>query len=328
VDRSLQSLLTSSGAVSTEAEGSLAEIARAILVDKPGEDKRSVREKAGLLALLNLLGIVDAFYSESPESDQEASDAIPSSSSSSSPSLAQSSAPSPSEGPPSLLPALTRLISAASQPDAGPGSQSTHAGVPAPAGGPLSSLLGSLDPALLAGMLGLVSSIARARMPRQPDSGEGAHGDSAVPSGSEGVQEASVRELPPGQPDSAGTSAESPGGSPVAPKAAGPTPASQPSPLQQVLGIDPRVLTLALNLLAELMKSRTLEQKPSEQARQKEPCAGETSVPKTHEASVGTAATRKAPLGPRLYHKPGFGIYRSPNPAHRAKTHPDSPRED
>ena len=313
MDRSLQNLLTSSGAVSPEADRSLAEIARAVLVDRPGESKRSVREKAGLLALLNLLGIVDAFYADaSAEAEPQASSAPP-------------STRSEPENPPSPLSALTRLISSASPADTGSDSQAAHPGISPSAGSPLSSLLGSLDPALLASMVGLVSSIARARTPRQPESGETALGARAAASDAEAAEDTAASQPSSGQPDSPSASVETTEGS-ATPRASPPA-SGQPSPLQQVLGLDPRILTLALNLLAELMKSRTGEQRPVEQAKQREAPAGETVSAVMKERSAGTPGMRKPSLGPRLYHKPGFGIYRSPNLPHHVKARSDRPGE-
>ena len=310
MDRSLQSLLTSSGAVSTEAEKSLSEIAKAVVVDRPGEDKKSVREKAGLLALLNLLGIVDAFYSETAaEKEAPAADVAP------------PSAPNPTESLPSPLSALAKLISSASPPQPTPAdSQASPVGTSSPpTGSALSNLLANVDPAILASMLGLVSGLAKARLPRPPTAAEETSQPLDGAGKSETAQEAGAAEVP--CPQESGPAVPRPATEPgaKAPDQAGLGQASPPSPLQQILGIDPKVLTLVLNLLAELMKARPQEQRSIEQGKGKEVRTGETTTSVQDSSAAPALGVRKTPLGPRLYHKPGLGIYRS---SHPAKAHP------
>lgn len=95
MDRSLRNSLTSSVGTSVEIEKSLSEIARAVLVDAPGDDPTDLREKAGLLALLNLLGIVEAFYCAGTPAAQRTTATAP---------------PTPSDSPFSLVSSLARLI--------------------------------------------------------------------------------------------------------------------------------------------------------------------------------------------------------------------------
>jgi len=314
VDRFLRSLLTSSAGVSVDTDRSLSEIARSVLSDSAGGDPKSFREKAGLLALLNLLGIVEAFYGEMPASMGSKSTALavrdpvvdalvktpspapaqavqtppaaPSQPETSAEEREQAPEPPgqstgqtvPPEGPLSIVSSLAKMLGSMQQqaPPAGGPPQGGTGSAPSVAG-----MLAGADPALIAGLLSAVATMARSRpAPRAPVKVEG-----------EALSEG---------PTESGTQAAEPEPGPEA---------APPSPLQQVLGFDPKVLTLALNILAEIMKSRSAEpkEKPAAEARAPEQMASKTPATDSRQSSSGSA--RKP--GARL-HKPGLGIYRSP----------------
>ncbi|MGE5579536.1 MAG: hypothetical protein ACM3WU_05750 [Bacillota bacterium] len=297
-----------------DTDRSLSEIARSVLSDGAGGDPKSFREKAGLLALLNLLGIVEAFYGEMPAPMGSTSTALgvrdpvvdaliktpapapaqdiqaPPVAPTQPDTDAGQSQPAPcpptqstgqvtaSEGPISIVSSIAKMLGSL-QPHAPPGAGSSQSGTgSAPS---IASMLAGLDPALIAGLVSAVATMARAR----PSSRAPVKVDEQ--SSSEG-------------PTESGTSAAEPEPSPE------PAP---PSPLQQVLGIDPKVLTLALNVLAEIMKSRSFEpkEKPVAESRASEQAASKTL---SIEPRLAPSVTTRKP-GARL-HKPGLGIYRSP----------------
>ncbi len=75
MDKCLRSLLISlAGAEQAVDRGSLSELARAFLADESIQTPESLREKAGLLALLNLMGIVETFYNTGDSVEHEFSD--------------------------------------------------------------------------------------------------------------------------------------------------------------------------------------------------------------------------------------------------------------
>lgn len=359
MDRFLRSLLTSSAGASMEAEKSLSEIARAVLVDRPEGDPRSLREKAGLLALLNLLGIVEAFYGV-PDQDRESAPKPKAAEPAKGSELTPMTGPAPAraaqpplsqaqpgqaapaapalapDSPLSMVSALARLMATAAS------SQTTQtgpqAGAPAAAGTQAATSpagpFGGFDPTLIASVLGLMSGLAKPRLPRpptkvegepveataggsKPDAKEGGETEAAVP-GAERTAEA-------GNQPVSDTGEAVPDLVTRGPAATGPLGLSQatpPSPLQQVLGVDPKVLTLVLNLVAELMKSRAGEQK--EKAAESKPEKDDRKVegpvtPPLDTRGAVPMSPRRSLLGPRLYHKPGLGIYRSaqrvPKPA-------------
>lgn len=283
-------------------DGPLSEIARSVLVDKAAGDVKSFREKAGLLALLNLLGIVEAFYGVVPAEDDGATaiavrdpavDALikaPAGESEAPPPAHGVPAPSsPPVGPISIVSGLSKLLGSMQPPAGAAGAQAEPGSAAAPqtGGSPISSLLSNLDPALIASVLGVVASMARARPARAPIKVEAQSAESA--------------------PGESGTPAAEPEPSPEA---------APPSPLQQLLGIDPKVITLVLNVLAELMKSRqAAEQKDKPAAGQAAGATGEARAeqsvarPASEARSHPPATARKSALRP---HKPGLGIYRSP----------------
>jgi hypothetical protein len=293
VDRFLRNLLTSSAGDSADTEGTLSEIARSVLADGSDGDPKSFREKAGLLALLNLLGIVEAFYTPvlAPAQAAQTTPVAPQQTGSD----ARQSLPAPSppdegagqaatpEGPPSLVSGLAKmLVGMQPQVSLGPGSaQGMAGGAP-----PIASMLSNMDPALIAGLVSAVATMARSRP------------SSKTPVRTDGQTSSE-------DPCESDTSAAEPEPSPEA---------APPSPLQQVLGIDPKILTLALNVLAEVMRSRASETKdrPAAEVRASEQDAPRTLSVDPRSASPGMA--RKP--GTRL-HKPGLGIYRSPRSAIR-----------
>lgn len=279
-----------------DTDKTLSEIARSVLTGNPAADPGSLREKAGLLALLNLLGIVESFYGEG--------NAVRTSMN-----LIRSIAERPTsvERPKepdlasSVMSLATKLLS---------GSQGE------PQETSPSSSQGSLDPALISTLIGAMSAMSKSRgqAPRPgkaseagpdqcetdkspDDDGEGAAGSESVTDGEE--VSAKTEKLPQNR------SAPSP-----------------PSTLQQILGIDPRIITLALNVLADLMKSRGagpsekhesgaatsppegIERLPGPFRERNQPAADIVLASGGDTAAVPTARKQK------LYHKPGLGIYR------------------
>ncbi len=320
MDNSLRSLLTSSVGDLMDTDGSLSEIARSILIDKSAQGANSVREKAGLLALINLLGIVDAFYKETdtgegretvqvsqgaasaeiaktPKATEAAGmaeaprttgpdpalDALMKAPPSALPQSQPSAQPQwGPEGPVSIVSSLSKLLGGAQAP-AHPEGPST--GEEAPDGTPsLGSILSSLDPSAIAGMVGALASLAKPRPARQT----GKIGET---------------------PSDISTSTA-------------PDPAP-PSPLHQALGIDPKILTLILNVAAEFMKNRNTEPKDK---------PGETRTPAEKPAKLqvsGPHVPGERPAKPQITkgfpgqepsarrsafrpHRPGLGISRSP----------------
>ncbi len=294
-----------------DTEKTLSEIARSVLVSSPESDQKTLREKAGVLALLNLLGIVLSFYGDS-QGAQSSMGLL------SSLALAPGA---PSVEKPKEPDLLSSIISLAGKLLGGTQGQ------------------GGIDPSLIGTLMGSLSALstARAMSPRPQVS----TADTAIsPAGSRG---------PAGQGDSSDGSAESeaPGqrtsesdadspeeGTPIEdggqggerqtaveaspPQKAAPPPGQSPqqSPLQQILGIDPRIITLALNVLADLMKAKNAAQ--SERSSSYEgklasgprPGAGDAEVTVTPDGkTVVIPKARKQPRE-RLYHKPGLGIYR------------------
>lgn len=331
MDRFLRSLLTSSGAADMDGDKSLSDIARSVLVDSPDGDARSLREKAGLIALLNLLGIVESFYGEASESvsretkddqpgpagmapatqaSQTGGAAAPGDSA-----VQTGSAPPPTgiENPLSMVSGLARMLSSVmGSPQAG---AQQAGGSPPPASGGLPGALGGLDPALIASMLGLVSAMAKTRPQVKAPTKVVATEAQAPAEGGPDVEF-------PAAPADEGQA------EPQEKPAAGQSPAS---PLQQILGIDPRVLTIILNLVADLMKNRPAGA-PASQAPAAQPQVGSTAqaaagAQPPASAAAAAHATAQSPDGApvkeaaepapkrispplRRYHRPGLGIYR------------------
>ncbi len=339
MDRFLRSLLTSSVGASVDTDKSLSEIARSVLAESPEGDGKTLREKAGLLALLNLLGIVEAFYGEMPVSEETAIKlataappaAQPATSARdvavgsllqtppqpSTPAVAPSGAPA---SPISIASTLAKLIGSMQPPaQAQPQQQQPASQATAPAaasGSPLANILGSLDPAMIASILGLISTLAKPRpAARAVTKVEAQAADGAVQEGE------TAEPAPAGDADSPGTAPDQAGGEKAGAPANAPT---GPSPLQQLLGIDPKFLTLILNVLAEVMKARQLEAKD----KPAEPKAGREE--RSSEPAASAAEARPAPVARRTpgfrAHRPGLGIYRSAPAAAKAEPVPAKDR--
>ncbi len=274
MDRFLRNLLTSSAGVDlVTSDSTLSEIARSLLADGSGEDQRSLREKAGLLALLNLLGIVESFYGEGSYFGEGQ--------------FAEETAIT------TMKPAETQNLQSiqAEPPDIGSAREPIT-----PLFSILSKLLagqGSMDPAMLTSLIGLVSSLSKvfpgkASVPDEQESEEGSkHED---PDQAEGV----------------------------APEAGITRKLEHVSPLQQILGMDPKLLTAILNFIANMdfMRSKT-SQEPKvppvpESAPEVQDIAPEATPVRLSEdkRQLVVAKSRPKPSAPRTGHKPGFGIYR------------------
>lgn len=64
MDKFLKNLLTFLDETKLEDENVFLRAAKNLLADEPGESQKTVREKAGFLALLNLLRILQMFFDE------------------------------------------------------------------------------------------------------------------------------------------------------------------------------------------------------------------------------------------------------------------------
>ncbi len=284
-----------------ETDKTLSDIARSVLVSSPESDQRSFREKAGLLALLNLIGIVESFYGDGQG--------------------AQSSA--------GLLSSLALGSGAvAPQRTKEPDLVSSIMGLAGKLFGGREGQ-GGIDPAMIGTLMGALSALSKARTlaPRYaapatgsgltgetgtdapPDSPDGSEGQSE-PIGENGVETGDGESTGPGEGERANGSTAPP------PATAPPGAAPPPSPLQQILGIDPRLITLALNVLAEFMKARNVAQgeragtEKAKSAARSEQAAPETEVTVTPDGKTVVIPKPRRQPRERLYHKPGLGIYR------------------
>jgi hypothetical protein len=176
VDKCLRSLLISlAGAEQAVDRGSLSELARAFLADESIQTPESLREKAGLLALLNLMGIVETFYNTGDSVEHEFSDeghGVP---------VAPGQPEAPFRGQDSSqlqsLSSLVSLLSGISGPDSGKGGTPTSPGSLLTGSGAIKEdalvsvlsaipkLLGSkeggIDPSILTALLKLMSSVPK-----------------------------------------------------------------------------------------------------------------------------------------------------------------------
>lgn len=269
-----------------ETEKTLSEIARSVLIASPETDPRSLREKAGLLALLNLLGIVESFYGDGQTVQSSVN-------------LIRSIAENPMSPPtqePSKQPDLAASIMSLATKFLGSGQGQ-----------------GGFDPALIGTLMGAVSAMSKSRGQGSRPSARA--GDAEViqlegENEDEDSEEIGDQSAPEEEEPQAEVSKPSP-----------------PSALQQILGIDPRIITLALNLIADLMKARTAgsSEKPAsgatgsssspDEPRLSPPETSEDNKPSTEVTvtsdgkTVVIPTTKKHPRE-RLYHKPGLGIYR------------------
>lgn len=349
MDRFLKSLLISLGGSELMiSEKTLSDIAKALLVHNPDGNPKSLREKAGLLALINLLGIMDAFFGVTlPQSQEDLLKSVkeesegmpvgevsppPLTESTSSLAIANVAPSAPLVGEPtlSLFSTLAKSLSAA--PVTNERATGHSGGAPEGAGS-----LDGFDPKMLASMLSMASTLLKAFKPRASEDEK-----SEGPNDREGLAGESSQE-----------------------------PQKQPSPLQQALGFDPKILTMLLNIIANMdfmkqkvgdvknqepkldvpegSEDRTIEhksvrhrprlheptehkqltqeviQRESGEQRPPEPKAlaeptPERGVPK-QDASKREAPEalskdplisliRKRPTARKVYHKPGLGIYR------------------
>ncbi|MGI6632774.1 MAG: hypothetical protein ACOX5M_06940 [Bacillota bacterium] len=239
-----------------ETDRTLSDIARSVLTESHETDPRSLREKAGLLALLNLLGILESFYAEG-DSQKSSINLIKS--------MAEDAVLSPPQPEAKETDLTSSVMAAASKLLSGP--------------------QGGIDPALIGTLMGALSAMTKARnLSPQPPSepAETAADSDSQDSGAE------AKDKPPAEPK---------------------TPAS---PLQQILGIDPRIITLALNVLADLMKARnTGEKQPGQESSREDGSHKQpTEVTVTSDGKTVVIPTAKSKPRERLYHKPGLGIYR------------------
>lgn len=257
MDRFLRNLLTSSGGSDLMvSDKTLSDIAKSLLVQNPDGNPKTLREKAGLLALINLLGIMDAFFGVTlPESQEKAlmniKEAADSKPSEEKPSEVQGDAgeagaitpvqpqsPAASDPVMSLFSMLARSLFGTPGQTEAPASQGGDTGKAAPSEG--------LDPRMLASLLSVVTAFTKALKPRAAEGEKGSEG----------------------QGNEAGRAGEPGSEAP-----------NKPSPLQQALGFDPKILTLLLNIIASMDFMR---QKNGE-GRQPEPKAAE---PKTTESKA------------------------------------------
>jgi len=304
VDRFLRSLLISSaGPGSMDADKTLSDIARSVLVDNPKGDAKGLREKAGLLALLNLLGIVEAFYGEMPQDARSQTGATSAGTAGVAKELVLATS-----GAETASVAATPATPAANAAGDGPFSIVSSLSKLLAGGGPA----GAIDPALVAGMLGLVSAMAKARPGLAKPAGEPTRDTTGeTTSGAQAVV------APPGDEPGQTEGGEKP--APVVQQ-------GSLSPVQQILGIDPKVLTLVLNVVADLMKSRSLEAKekaPEPGADRQEKAETPAAVGAGGKDIVRAGLKRRAPAS-RLYHKPGLGIYRTVPEAAESDLRPDA----
>lgn len=287
-----------------ETDKTLSDIARSVLVSSPESDQRTLREKAGLLALLNLLGIVESFYGDG-QSAQSSMSLLSS--------LALGSGAQAPEKPkePDLISSVMSLAGKLL------GGTQGHGGI---------------DPAMVGTLMGALSALSKTRAlaPRPaattpaastsaaPDSkspgapsGDDAEGETLDGTGDSQDREASIEDAVESGEPRAPKETTSPPEVPASPEAA------PQSPLQQILGIDPRIITLALNVLADIMKARNAAQTEKAGTGQKRPAPRpESSGPETEVTvtpdgkTVVIPKSRRQPRE-RLYHKPGLGIYRT-----------------
>jgi hypothetical protein len=213
------------------SEKTLSDIAKSLLVQNPDGNPKTLREKAGLLALINLLGIMDAFFGVTlPESQEQVLRAVKEAPQSvsvtdgasqghgenvTSETDARSSGHVAGEPTLSLFSSLAKSLSGTPLSTESSDTPGTPRLTPASEG---------FDPKLVAPMLSMIATLARAFKPKASD-GEKVEG-------------------PANEGDRSGE--------------AGAETSKQPSPLHQALGFDPKILTMLLNIIASMdfMKQR------------------------------------------------------------------------
>lgn len=293
-----------------DTEKTLSEIARSVLFSSPESDQKALREKAGILALLNLLGIVLSFYGDT-QGAQSPMGLLSS--------LALASGTPAAEKPkePDLM---SSIISLAGKLLGGTQGQ------------------GGIDPSLIGTLMGSLSALTMARAASsrpsvstpepatspsgtrgagsQDDAGTGSTDAEAPGRGESQGDTESAEEKASGEETGRGERKTAEGAS--SHQTAQPTGQSPTSPFQQILGIDPRIITLALNVLADIMKARNASQAQSEKNQPYESRAASGSRSGVVDAEVTVTPDGKTVVIPktkkqpreRLYHKPGLGIYR------------------
>ncbi|HOA71001.1 MAG: hypothetical protein WBL52_01200 [Bacillota bacterium] len=310
MEKYLRSLLASlDGVEQTVSNGSLSRLAQVCLTSEGAGDPAWVREKAGLLALLNLMGILEVFYAagelqevsaprrtgldeagldagrpDTTGDDRPATQAAPSDTG---PETSAGSSGSPKDSP---------VAEAIAQPAATQGSiqtQAQPAGLPGTQGGaakpdalaPLLSALplllgskqGGIDPNLISAILKLIPSLTRSKPASAPE----ASGDAAAVSKEE------------------------------------PTASSQGS-----FGLDPKLIVSLVNFLAGLEKSRSKPAStpvgpPPPEAPGKHGQEVQISLSPDGESVIAKPVSKqpsqciKTPVQPPAQrHKPGVGIRR------------------
>ncbi|HHW18914.1 MAG TPA: hypothetical protein GXX30_08425 [Firmicutes bacterium] len=283
----------------------LAEIARSLLLEDQSQTPMKMREKAGILALLNLLGIVDAFYgAESPAGEV-------------SPSLSKNTAPSAGEEEPGTrqVPStIANIVSALSgmtpglEPPQSAFKEDTVASVLSAVTRLVGQREGGLDPNVVAALLKVMSSMSRAKSSRP------GRNTSAQKQGQK-EEPGAMTECPSSRDAPSPAETGEPSGEPAKdPESKSVSEASESkSELQASLGIDPKLLTVLFNFLAglDLSKQKTppkqeLVSKPRTDAEPKQ----DTSItvsPDGKTIITESRAARPKPE-PRSYHKPGLGI--------------------
>lgn len=293
-----------------DTEKTLAEIARTVLLSGPESDQKSLREKAGILALLNLLGIVLSFYGDSQAAQ-------------SSMGLLSSLALGPAAPAPdrprepdllSSIMSLARKLLGASQGQ------------------------GGIDPGLIGTLMGSLTALSTARSMALRAPAPAPQSSSPDPSGESRTAETQDDSSPEagcrGEGETGDGGGDVEGGSgnegseaparasagdaalPQKVQAPGQSQGSQVSPLQQVLGIDPRIITLALNVLADFMKARNAMQSERNALHegksniQNRPSPGDAELTVTPDGKALVIPKARKQPRERLYHKPGIGIYR------------------
>ncbi|MGI6642514.1 MAG: hypothetical protein ACOX3V_00625 [Bacillota bacterium] len=247
----------------------LSEIARTLVLEHAEQDGKSLREKAGLLALLNLLGILDTFFGDGlKEEDLEPAQTH------------EESTPKPN----SEIAEIQSVSTAAIEPSGPTVREGLENSTPtASLFGSLAKVLGAssggdgtssqgLDPTLIGLLLSLATNLPKLMKPKT----SGATGDVESKEGAD-AKDAGVD-----------------------------SPAEKPAPLQQILGFDPKILTLILNLLAglDIMKPKSEAKTPPNSD------VSETIIAESHKQEAPATSSPRSKPRSRL-HKPGLGIYRN-----------------
>lgn len=283
----------------------LSEIAKSLLVDNQEDEPESLREKAGLLALLNLLGIVDMFYDTQESAQKPATttrqpkeiapvqDTNKAASSRHETTPAQDSHKTSSNARHSLA-ELVSTISGESATPSGPAESLRENSV----GCLLSALTkfcrnkeGALDPNIVTALIKMASSLAR--------------GKNDKPTGATSGENASVK------PDEHTTLSETT--LKIHDSGTGTKQNKSRTETQSSLGIDPKLITVLFNFLAglDLPKTKSTARSGTESAANKDAEAKDDTaitLSSNGKAIIAKHKHNKTRSEPRTYHKPGFGI--------------------